>query len=52
MKKNQIIMKALIPVLFLKLNNNDWLVGFNCISTSIGYLMPKPVYTYVRFVDT
>ena len=22
-----------------------WLVGFNGISTSIGYLMPKPVYT-------
>ena len=21
-----------------------WLVGFNGISTSIGYLMPKPVY--------
>ena len=29
-----------------------WLIGFNGISTSIGYLMPKPVYTYVRFVDT
>ena len=25
------------------------LVGFNGISTSIGYLMPTPVYTYVRF---
>ena len=25
-----------------------WLIGFNGISTSIGYLMPKPVYTYVR----
>ena len=25
-----------------------WLVGFNGISTSIDYLMPKPVYTYVR----
>ena len=29
-----------------------WLVGFNGISTSIGYLMTKPVYTYVRFVNT
>ena len=28
-----------------------WL-GFNGISTSIGYLMPKPVYTYVRFANT
>ena len=29
-----------------------WLIGFNGISTSISYLMPKPVYTYVRFVQT
>ena len=29
-----------------------WLIGFNGISTSIGYLMPKPVYTYVQFVNT
>ena len=29
-----------------------WLIGFNGISTFIGYLMPKPVYTYVRFADT
>ena len=28
------------------------LVGFNGISTSIGYFRPKPVYTYVRFVNT
>ena len=27
-----------------------WLVGFNGISTSIGYLMPKPVYTYYMYV--
>ena len=27
----------------------DWLVGFNGISTSIGYLMPKPVYTYYMY---
>ena len=26
-----------------------WLIGFNGISTSISYLMPKPAYTYVRF---
>ena len=26
-----------------------WLVGFNGISTSIGYLMPKPVYTYYMY---
>ena len=25
------------------------LVGFNGISTSIGYLMPKPVYTYYMY---
>ena len=31
---------------------NGWLVGFNDISTSIGYLMPKPVYTYVQFINT
>ena len=29
-----------------------WLVGFNGISISIGYLMPKPVCTNVRFVNT
>ncbi len=29
-----------------------WLIGFNGISTSIGYSMPKPVYTYVQFADT
>ena len=28
-----------------------WLIGFNGISTSIGYLMPKHIYTYVRFND-
>ena len=28
---------------------DGWLIGFNGISTSIGYLMPKPVYTYVRY---
>ena len=33
-------------------HTDGWLIGFNGISTSIGYLMPKPVYTYVRFVDT
>ena len=27
----------------------SWLVGFNGISTSIAYLIPKPIYTYVRF---
>ena len=26
-----------------------WLVGFNGISTSIGYLMLKPVYTYYMY---
>ena len=33
-------------------DNKIWLVRFNGISTSIGYLMPKPIYTYVLFVNT
>ena len=30
----------------------DWfgLVGFYGISTIMGYLMPNPVYTYIRYV--
>ena len=27
-----------------------WLVGFNGISTSIGYLMPEPFYTYIIYM--
>ena len=27
-----------------------WLVGFDGISTSISYLMPKPIYTYVHSI--
>ena len=36
--------------IYLYMYTYGWLIGFNGISTSIGYLMPKPVYTYVRFV--
>ena len=28
----------------------DWLVGFNGISTSVGYLMPEPFYTYIIYM--
>ena len=29
---------------------SSWLVGFNGISTSIGYLMPEPIYTYIIYM--
>ena len=31
-------------------SNVAWLVGFNGISTLVGYLMPNPVYTYIKFI--
>ena len=27
-----------------------WLVGFNGISTSIGYLILEPFYIYIRYI--
>ena len=27
-----------------------WLVRFNGISTSIGYLMPEPFFTYIIYM--
>ena len=33
--------------------DSGWLVGFNCISISIGYLMPEPFYTlYIYDLET
>ena len=49
------VFKHLTVLLILSYNPNGWLVGWlvglNGISISIGYLMPKPVYIYVRFVQ-
>ena len=27
--------------------NQKWLIGFNCISTSVSYLMPNHIYTCI-----
>ena len=28
----------------------SWLVGFNGISTPVGYLIPKPVFKYTKYL--
>ena len=33
-----------------RLDTIDWLVRFYCISTLVGYLIPNPVYTYIKYI--
>ena len=27
-----------------------WLLGFNNILTIVGYVMPNPLYTYIKYI--
>ena len=35
---------------FVMFNSFDCLVGFYGILTLVGYLMPNPVYTYIKYL--